>query len=314
MEVLGIEEIPIESIRIPEWAIREFTSEHDIEELAKSIEAHGQFEHVRVRKLEDGSYQLVFGYMRLNACRKIGLKTVKAEIVECTEEEAMAMNVEENMKRYDEHPFDTARKIAYMHRELKLSVKKIAEKLNRDDTWVKMMISIDSITPEAKKILGPKVKDYDKLYQVSTVKDPNLQVKMAEVIVKRNLSREEVRSLARKMNERDLEAIEDVSMLTTQAEYKDSSSPTTKDSSERSKEDELKECDICGKRVHWKDTHIFRYCKGGHEAIDELKSWLHSFGVKDRDAALILLLEVIKELKGLDIETFREMVKKVKGL
>jgi len=98
-------------------------------------------------------------------------ETVEAKIIECSDEEALTISLEENIKRSDMHPFDIAKKIEYMYRSLGLSVREIGRRLNRDESWVSMMLSIGSLCDEAKKILAPRIKDIPTLYEISRLKE-----------------------------------------------------------------------------------------------------------------------------------------------
>jgi ParB/RepB/Spo0J family partition protein len=194
------EKIELEKIRVPEWAIRSVMDEAELKELARSIEAHGLIEPIVVRPTSDGCYELISGYRRLQALKVLNAKEVEAKVVECTDEEALALSIEENEKRAEEHPFDVARKVAYMHDALGMSDEKIANKLGRERSWVVMMLKINAIGDEAKKVLAPKVRDIAKLYSVAKINSPEKQLIAANVLAKRNLSRKEVEDLAKQAN------------------------------------------------------------------------------------------------------------------
>ncbi|MEM1677563.1 MAG: ParB/RepB/Spo0J family partition protein [Nitrososphaerota archaeon] len=182
-------------IKVPEWAERSVMIDSELEDLVRSIEAMRQIEPIIVKKIGDEGYKLISGYRRFMALEKIGASEVEAKIVECSDEEAMALSIEENLKISDEHPFDTARKIAYMHIELGLSVRKIADWIGRDDSWVKMMLKMDSMSPEIKNILAPKVKDVRTIYHVATVDGPGHQ----KTIARYNLRRKDVEEIKKKL-------------------------------------------------------------------------------------------------------------------
>jgi len=194
------EKIELEKIRVPEWAIRSVMDEAELKELKDSIEARGLIEPIVVRPSRDGCYELISGYRRLQALKVLNAKEVEAKVVECTDEEALALSIEENEKRAEEHPFDVARKVAYMHDALGMSDEKIANKLGRERSWVVMMLKINAIGDEAKKVLAPKVRDIAKLYSVAKINSPEKQLIAANVLAKRNLSRKEVEGLAKQAN------------------------------------------------------------------------------------------------------------------
>jgi ParB family chromosome partitioning protein len=199
------EKIELEKIRVPEWARRTVLDGKVIDEIAESIETYGQLNPVIVRDLGDGNYELIAGYQRYLAMRKRGRSKIEAKVVKCTDEEALALSIEENLKRAEEHPFDVAKKVAYMHDVLGMSEEKIANKLGRDKPWVSKMLKINAIDEEAKKVLAPKVRDIEKLYAIAKFDDPEKQRIAADLLAKRNLSREDVEDLAKKANSMSVE-------------------------------------------------------------------------------------------------------------
>jgi ParB family chromosome partitioning protein len=100
--------------------------------LAKSIEANGLIEPIVVRLSSDGHYELISGYRRLQALKMLNAKEVEAKVVECTDEEAIALSIEENEKRAEEHPFDVAKKAAYLRNAKGLTPREIAELLQEE--------------------------------------------------------------------------------------------------------------------------------------------------------------------------------------
>jgi ParB/RepB/Spo0J family partition protein len=205
MRVIGFKEVKLDRISVPDWARRTVLDGEAIDEIAESIETYGQLEPVIVRDLGDGNYELIAGYQRYLAMRKRGRSTVEAKVIECTDEEALTLSIEENEKRAEEHPFDVAKKVAYMHGKVGLSTRKIAKRLGKDDSWIAKMLKINEIDEEAKKVLGPKVRDIEKLYSLAKIDDPEKQRIAANYLVKHDLSREGVEDLAKKANSMPVE-------------------------------------------------------------------------------------------------------------
>lgn len=89
-----------------------------IEELARSIAEHGQLQPGVIRRESGGGGVLVAGFRRLAAIRLInsdpaaygarGPLAFRASLVSCTDEEALALNLVENLQRLDLNPVDRA--------------------------------------------------------------------------------------------------------------------------------------------------------------------------------------------------------------
>ena len=209
MKVLEIREIEIDKIAVPDWARRTVMSEAELDDLANSIRERGQIGPIVVRPRSDGRYELVSGSRRLEVLKRLGRTEVEAKVIECTDEEAIVLSIEENLKRAEEHVFDTARKVSMLYEMMGNSGRKVARLLDRDETWVSMMKKINAIDEAAKKVLAPHVRDYHKLYLVATVEDPEKQRIMAKVLERLNLSREKVEELVRVANATTVEGFRD---------------------------------------------------------------------------------------------------------
>lgn len=72
----------------------------DLDDLVLSIKEDGQQVPILVRKLDDGSFEIVYGRRRLLACQHLGID-VRASILELTDEEALVALGVENSARQD---------------------------------------------------------------------------------------------------------------------------------------------------------------------------------------------------------------------
>ncbi|MEM0079930.1 MAG: ParB/RepB/Spo0J family partition protein [Nitrososphaerota archaeon] len=314
MKTLESRKIRLNQIKIPEWARRIVIIDHELEDLAGSIKQMGQIEPIIVRKIGDEGYELISGYRRFMALENIGASEAEAKIVECSDGEAIALSIEENLKRSDEHPFDTARKIAYMHRELGLSVRKIGELIGRDDSWVGMMLSIDSIDPEAKKILAPKVKDNHIIYYVATLDDPRDQRALAEAIIRYNLRRKDVEDIKKEAKEKGLSIREVLTMVSTPDEYKPYSEAQksmasnvseareelrghkTLMASEHDGLEEARECDLCGEKIGRSQGRFYFICRSKHSSLREIFKLARKHGCEKIEEALDYLIIEVEDL------------------
>jgi ParB/RepB/Spo0J family partition protein len=337
------EKIELEKIRVPEWAIRTVMDEAELKELAKSIEARGQIEPIVVRLSPDGYYELISGYRRLQALKMLNAKEVEAKVVECTDEEALALSIEENEKRTNEHPFDVARKVAYLHEKQGLSVRKIAKLLGKEKSWVDMMLKINAIDEEAKKVLGPKVRDIAKLYAIAKINSPEKQRIAANVLVKRNLSREGVEDLVKQANPRPVEEFraycerrlkgegevqgegageaEVSNMLDTSQGQGPPPAQGPQTGQGQGKAPETRECYICGEVKDREEIRFYAVCKDGHPGFQELMRDMRRYGSENVDNVLeaeshvrYLLLSYPPEQRGEIAKNLAELVPHLQGL
>lgn len=86
----------------------------EMDALMASIEDHGVIEPATVRKKEDGRYEMISGHRRKHASSRLGLDTIRCEVVELTREEAILQMVESNLHR--EHILPSEKAFAYKMR------------------------------------------------------------------------------------------------------------------------------------------------------------------------------------------------------
>lgn len=93
-----IRSIEVDQITSSPYQPRLEFDETYIEELARSIEENGLIEVIKVRPVPTG-YELVAGECRLLAHKKLGLKTIDAEIVQISDAESAVQALAENIHR-----------------------------------------------------------------------------------------------------------------------------------------------------------------------------------------------------------------------
>lgn len=93
----ALKEIPIADIdSFPNHPFAVLDDE-DMEQLVESIKERGVETPALVRKKDNGRYELISGHRRKRACEIIGLETLKCEVQELTDDEAVITMVESNL-------------------------------------------------------------------------------------------------------------------------------------------------------------------------------------------------------------------------
>ena len=87
------------------------TDNEDMVKIVESIGKVGTITPVIARPLSDGGYELISGHRRLEACRKLGLKTIPVIVRNMTDDEAVIAMVDANLQR--EHILPSEKAFAY---------------------------------------------------------------------------------------------------------------------------------------------------------------------------------------------------------
>ena len=101
---------------IPLSEIDDFPSHHyrvlddeDIQNLMESIKDRGVITPAMVRKKDDGRYEMISGHRRKHASERLGLETLRCEVVEISRDEAIILMVDSNAQRSVILPCDKGR-------------------------------------------------------------------------------------------------------------------------------------------------------------------------------------------------------------
>jgi ParB/RepB/Spo0J family partition protein len=142
--------LPIEIIRPSPLNPAGRTKGLEFDELVASVKTHGILVPILVRPVKVG-YEVVAGHRRLAAARAAGLLVISAVARELSDEQSLELQLIENLQRSDIHPLDEAEGYRSLHREWKLPVARIAEKIGRTVVYVYDRLKLNDLTPELKK-------------------------------------------------------------------------------------------------------------------------------------------------------------------
>ena len=83
--------------------------DEDMQNLMESIKDRGVITSAMVRKKDDGRYEMISGHRRKHASERLGLETLRCEVVEVSRDEAIILMVDSNAQRSEILPCDKGR-------------------------------------------------------------------------------------------------------------------------------------------------------------------------------------------------------------
>lgn len=105
---ITIVELPVDKIdQFPKHPYK-VKDDDDMIRLVESIRDNGVISHIIVRAKKDGRYEMISGHRRLQACKYLGHKTIRSEIVELDKNAATVMMVDSNLARSNILPSEKA--------------------------------------------------------------------------------------------------------------------------------------------------------------------------------------------------------------
>jgi len=274
VRIVGTKEVELK--RLKPLFTRE-VDEGELEELARSVEAVGGVVHpvvVRPSK-EEGFYDLICGYRRYLALRKIGLTVVEAVVVECDDKEAFQLSLIENLQRVNLSDYEVAKRLRELRDRFGLSTYQIAQLLGKSQPWVEhhlKMLELEKEVAEVaptirRRIVAPEVMDKLTAYHAEVIlRQPEpIRRRLVEELVERVAEGEEPPS-ARTLERRAKELIKPKEEATAEAVQAPRPAPPSAEVELKAEKPEEEP-----KVIY---SRVVRGAEDIHRAFDELKQVL----------------------------------------
>ena len=149
---MEVQEIKIEDIVIPEERVRATFSEEQYNELKASIEKHGFYIPILVKKLDNGKYELIDGEHRIQVMKELGKEKIPAVIVEGNEQKATMLNILANTARGSQNPMDVAHALRRAY-EAGARVAELAAAIGHSEDWVRLYLTMTELPEKYQQAL-----------------------------------------------------------------------------------------------------------------------------------------------------------------
>jgi len=123
-----------------------------LQELADSIKSKGILSPLLLRPKGKG-YEVVFGARRFRAAKLAGLKEVPANVRAISDDEAIDIQIIENIQRQDINSMEEAEGFKYLIENKKYEVKSIAEKIGKSESYVRLKLQLNKLIPKVADLL-----------------------------------------------------------------------------------------------------------------------------------------------------------------
>ncbi len=100
--------IPVEDIIPASYATRIYMPADEIDSLSESIKANGLLQPLLVRSADNGLYQVISGERRRQAAISAGIIYLPCLLINCSEEKARIINLNDNLHRRELHYLEFA--------------------------------------------------------------------------------------------------------------------------------------------------------------------------------------------------------------
>lgn len=145
----------------------EVRDDEDMQKLVDSIRENGVLTNLTVRRRAEGGYEIISGHRRFHAAQRAGLTTVKVQVRDIDDDQAIIDMVDSNIQREHISPMEKARAYAMKLNAIKhqgsrtdltsgqivqkLSVEKVAEGTTDGYKTIQRFIRLNNLVPDLQK-------------------------------------------------------------------------------------------------------------------------------------------------------------------
>lgn len=184
----------------PNQPRREF-DEQALDELAESIRQIGIIQPITLRKMDDGSYQIIAGERRWRASQRAGLTTIPAYIRTADDEGVMQMALVENIQREDLNAIEVAMAYQNIIELQHLTQDALAERVGKSRAAVANSLRLLKLPAQVQLALQDHRIEAGHARAILAVPQPSAQVKLFQEIVKHGYSVRQVEEMAKNIKE-----------------------------------------------------------------------------------------------------------------
>jgi ParB-like partition proteins len=188
-EAIGsIIEIPLEKVEVNPHQPRKTFEPGALAELSDSIATHGLIQPITVRRMGDGTFQLISGERRLRASKLADLVTIPAYIREADDKEMQEMALIENLQREDLSPMEVATTYKLLIDKYELTQEELGTRVNKSRVSITQILSLLSLPPTIIEALNNKMVSRGHAIILAREEDPALQLMLLNRVVNEKLS------------------------------------------------------------------------------------------------------------------------------
>jgi ParB family chromosome partitioning protein len=196
-----VSNIPLAHIDRNPYQTRYLFDPELLEELADSIRVNGVVQPVVVRPAEEqGRYVLILGERRCRASKMAGKESVPAIVRQVSQQQAAEMTVIENLQRQDLNCLEQAEAFRLLSKEFNLTQEEIGARVGMSRESVSNYMRLLRLPEEALQYLANGQIGFSEARQMLSLDDATKIPALAEEIVKKHMSVEQIEMIVSRMN------------------------------------------------------------------------------------------------------------------
>ncbi|KAA6447181.1 nucleoid occlusion protein [Bacillus swezeyi] len=199
-----IQDIPVGDIIPNRFQPRTIFSEEKIQELAATIHTHGIIQPIVVRKTDrEGQYELIAGERRWRAVQTLNWEKVPAIIKDFSDTETASVALIENLQREELSSIEEAHAYARLLELHDLTQEALAQRLGKGQSTIANKLRLLKLPEEVQEAILKKEISERHARALIPLKQPELQIKLLNEVIEKNLNVKQTEDRVVKMLEQD---------------------------------------------------------------------------------------------------------------
>lgn len=183
---------------------RKHFDEESLADLSESIRQHGILQPLTVRRLASGYYQIIAGERRWRAARMAGLSEIPAMIVEADDRKVMELGLIENLQREDLNPMEEAMGYQSLIKDYGLTQEEVSQRVSKSRPTVANAMRLLQLPQEVQWLIEQGSITAGHGRAMLPLANPEVEIEMAEEVMRKNLSVREVEERVRRMRNEEI--------------------------------------------------------------------------------------------------------------
>ncbi|WP_302608961.1 ParB/RepB/Spo0J family partition protein [uncultured Dubosiella sp.] len=189
-------QIPVNEIRPNPYQPRKVFDDAALQELKVSIEQHGVFTPILVKKSIAG-YDLITGERRLRATKLAGLSTIPAIIVQFDDQEMMEIALLENIQREDLNVIEEAKAYEQLIHKLDYTQEQLAKRVGKSREHITNLLRLLRLPEDVQQLAIDKQLSMGHLRALLSLKNEEDMRRIAKMAIDQGLSVRKVEQLVK---------------------------------------------------------------------------------------------------------------------
>ncbi|MGL5977975.1 MAG: ParB/RepB/Spo0J family partition protein [Erysipelotrichaceae bacterium] len=193
-------ELPTNLIKPNPYQPRIQFSDDKIHELAQSIEQHGVFTPILVKKSVNG-YELIAGERRLRAAKMINLANIPAIVVDFDDKQMMEIALLENIQRENLNAIEEAKAYAKLIEKLNYTQDELAQRIGKSRVHVTNLLRLLKLPNSVQQLVIEDRLSMGHVRALVSIEDVEDLIFLANKAAEEGLSVRKVEALAKALNQ-----------------------------------------------------------------------------------------------------------------